>query len=79
VGVVSGETETSDNTKTISVSVQQQNLYWLAKAIMSEASVGRQEERIAVGWTVLNRLESNEFPSTIKQVVESGYAYNQEP
>ncbi|MCK4735734.1 MAG: cell wall hydrolase, partial [Methanophagales archaeon] len=55
------------------------NLYWLAKAIMSEASVGRPEERIAVGWTVLNRLDSNDFPSTIKQVVESGYAYNQEP
>ncbi len=79
VGIVSGETDTSDNTKTISVSVQQQNLYWLAKAIMSEASVGTQEERIAVGWTVLNRLDSNEFPSTIKKVVESGYAYNQEP
>ncbi len=79
VGIVSGETDTSDNKKTKSVSAQQQNLYWLAKAIMSEASVGTQEERIAVGWTVLNRLDSNDFSSTIKQVVESGYAHNQEP
>ncbi|MCK4732664.1 MAG: fibronectin type III domain-containing protein, partial [Methanophagales archaeon] len=62
-----------------SANIVTENLYLLAKAIMSEASVGRHEERIAVGWTVLNRLDSNEFPSTIKKVVESGYAYNQEP
>lgn len=39
------------------------------------------EERYAVGWTVLNRLESGEHGQTIEEVVtEPGqYAYNQEP
>lgn len=53
--------------------------YWLAKAIMSEASVGTQEEKVAVGWTVLNRLDSGRFGSSIERIVKGGYAYNQEP
>jgi len=56
-----------------------QNVYWLAKAIMSEASIGTREEQIAVGWTVLNRLDSGNFGSSIEDVVKSGYAYNQMP
>jgi len=55
------------------------DIYWLAKAIMSEASVGTPEERIAVGWTILNRLDSGEFEENIKEIVKSGYAYDQEP
>ena len=52
---------------------------WLARAIMSEASVGTQEERVAVGWTVLNRLSNGGFGSDIESVVKGGYAWNQEP
>jgi len=55
------------------------DIYWLAKAIMSEASVGTQKEQIAVGWTVLNRLDSGRFGDSIEDVVKGGYAYNQEP
>ena len=55
------------------------DVYWLAKAIMSEASIGTREERIAVGWTVLNRLDSGEFGGDIEEIVKGGYAYNQEP
>ena len=46
---------------------------------MSEASIGTQEERVAVGWTVLNRLDSGRFGNNIEDIVKSGYAYNQEP
>ena len=56
-----------------------EDVYWLAKGIMSEASIGTQEERIAVGWTVLNRFDSGRFGSSIEIVVKNGYAYNQEP
>jgi PKD repeat protein len=71
-----------------SANIITEDLYWLAKVIASEAgSVWdvdhwvrcSDEERVAVGWTVLNRLESNEFPNTIKKVVEGGYAHNREP
>lgn len=66
------------------------DVYWFAKVIASEAgSVWdidhwvrcSDEERSAVGWTVLNRLESGEHGQTIEEVVtEPGqYAYNQEP
>jgi hypothetical protein len=68
-----------DQTTKCSANIITGNLYWLAKAIMSEASIGRQEERIAVGWTVLNRFDSGNFGSSIKDVVKNGYAYNQEP
>jgi len=53
--------------------------YWLAKAIMSEASVGTREEQIAVGWTVINRLESGRFGDNVEYIVKRWYAYNQEP
>jgi hypothetical protein len=68
-----------------------EDVYWLAKAIASEAgsvydnSLGKwvqcsDEERISVGWTVLNRLYSGRFQNSIKAIVTSGaYAYNQEP
>jgi len=55
------------------------DMYWLAKAIMSEASVGTTEERVAVGWTVLNRFDNGGFGSSIEGIVKRGYAYNQEP
>jgi len=58
-----------------------EDVYWLAKAIMSEASVGTPEERAAVGWTVLNRLRSSRYGNSIKDIVTSPgqYATGQEP
>lgn len=55
------------------------NVYWLAKTIMSESSIGSQQEQIAVGWCVLNRLHNGGFGSTIETVVKNGFAWNQEP
>ena len=56
-----------------------EDVYWLAKAIMSEASIGTREEQIAVGWTVLNRLYSGRYGNSIEYIVTSWYAHNQEP
>jgi hypothetical protein len=53
----------------------------LATALMSEASIGTNEERIAVAWTIFNRVDSPQFPNTVCEVVYQGgqYATNQEP
>jgi hypothetical protein len=58
---------------------QTDDVYWLAKALMSEASIGTRDERIAVGWSILNRLDSGRFGNTIEEIVKGAYAYNQEP
>jgi hypothetical protein len=55
------------------------DIYWLAKAIMSEASVGTREEQVAVGWTVINRLDSHRYGNSIEHIVKTWYAYDQEP
>jgi hypothetical protein len=49
--------------------------------MMSEASIGTYQERIAVGWTILNRASSPDFPNTICGVVNQRgqYATNQNP
>jgi len=53
----------------------------LATALMSEASIGTNEERVAVAWTIFNRVDSPTFPNTVCEVVYQGgqYATNQEP
>jgi len=58
-----------------------EDIYWLAKAIMSEAGDCTPEEQAAVGWTVLNRLRSGIYEKSIKRIVTSPrqYAYNKEP
>ena len=54
--------------------------YWLATVLMSEASVGNRTERICVGWTVRNRLESGEYGSSIYNIAARGaYSISQEP
>ncbi|MCX6666129.1 MAG: cell wall hydrolase, partial [Euryarchaeota archaeon] len=58
---------------------QSDTTYWLAKGIMSEASIGVQQEQIAVGWCVLNRLHNESFGETMEAVVKNGFAWNQEP
>ncbi|MDI6886477.1 MAG: cell wall hydrolase [archaeon] len=56
-----------------------EDVEWLAKAIMSEAGGESQHEQIAVGHTVLNRLATSRFGENIKQIVERGYAYHKQP
>ena len=59
----------------------EQDAICLATAIMSEASVGTNEERVAVAWTIFNRVKSSSFPNSICEVVNqrSQYATNQKP
>jgi hypothetical protein len=58
-----------------------QDAICLATALMSEASVGTYEERVAVAWTIFNRVDSPNYPNTICEVVNQRgqYAANQEP
>jgi len=46
-----------------------EDLYFLAKVIMAEAEGEPYEGKIAVGSVIMNRLESNAFPNTLKKVV----------
>ena len=66
------------------------DIEWMSKVIASESgSVYDEgiwvkctdEERAAVGWTVLNRLERDTFGGTVQEVVTAAgqYAYGQEP
>jgi len=66
---------------TTPVFAQGEDAKCLATVIMSEASIGTSEERIAVAWTVFNRVNSPKFPKTICEVTNqpSQYATNQEP
>ncbi|GEM_PF-5583217 len=53
-----------------------EDVYWLAKTIVMEAGGSdiKGEERIAVGWTVLNRLDAKyKGLTTVKAIVEDGY------
>jgi hypothetical protein len=52
------------------------DIHWLAKAIVNEAGGVdvSEQERKAVGWTVLNRLDSGRYGKSIQEVVEKGYA-----
>lgn len=43
--------------------------YWLAKIIEAEASTESLEGKIAVGAVVINRVEADWFPDTIKEVI----------
>ena len=53
----------------------------LATTLMSEASIGTNKERIAVAWTIFNRVNSPNFPNTICEVTNQSnqYATNQAP
>jgi hypothetical protein len=57
----------------------QNDTYWLAKALTSEASIGTQAEKIAVAYCILNRYHKGGFGESIREVVQNGFAYNQEP
>lgn len=55
----------------------QNNIDRFARILQSEASVGNDNERNAVGWTVLNRMSRNNTNSVSD--VETAYSRNQEP
>lgn len=70
----------------IEVERAQEDIEWLAKLITSEAGsiydplVGKyvvctEQERTAVGWTVLNRLQSGKWGNTIEEVVLARQQY----
>ena len=49
--------------------VKEDDLYWLSRIIHAEAKGESAEGRIAVGNVILNRMESDEFPDTLKGVI----------
>jgi len=72
---------TALNATALGEDIKEQDTKCLATALMSEASVGTYEERVAVAWTIFNRVSSSEFPNSICDVINqrSQYATNQEP
>jgi len=74
----------------LTVTPNSEDIEWLATAIASEAGSvydGGQwvrctdEERAAVGWTVINRLKAGTYGKSIKDIVmaPNQYAHNQQP
>ena len=72
------------------VTISDEDIEWLSIAIVSEAGSvydGGQwvrctdEERAAVGWTIINRLKAGTYGDSIQDIVTAPaqYAYNQEP
>jgi hypothetical protein len=72
--------QTAEGTQEPSYAIDQ-DASCLATALMSEASVGTAEERVAVAWTIFNRVNSPNFPNTVCGVVNQRgqYATNQKP
>lgn len=74
-----GQVEWNDETGTASLSVQQagaksadypdEDLYWLSRIISAESRGESLLGQIAVGNVVLNRVKSQQYPDTIKEVV----------
>ena len=50
-------------------SYPEEDLYWLSRAIYSESGNQPMAGRIAVGTVILNRVASQQFPNTIKEVI----------
>ena len=48
---------------------QEEDLYWLSRAIYSESGNQPMKGRIAVGTVILNRVASDAFPNTIQEVI----------
>ncbi len=63
------ETETETETETEDKSYTEEELYILSHVIYGEAGGYSREEQIGVGSVVLNRVKSNRYPDTIKDVV----------
>ncbi|RBW71126.1 LysM peptidoglycan-binding domain-containing protein [Bacillus taeanensis] len=54
---------------TASSIIDQEEIEWLAKMIYCEARGESMEGQIAVGAVILNRMESDQFPNSVKEVV----------
>lgn len=59
----------TDGVKPPAASYNEEDLYWLARVISAESGGESLLGQIAVGNVVLNRVKSNIFPNTIKNVV----------
>jgi N-acetylmuramoyl-L-alanine amidase len=76
---VMAEHKGSKKSKTVSIAsvigqkARDEDRYWLAKIIEAEAGVESLEGKIAVGAVVINRVESEQFPDTIKEVIFQKY------
>lgn len=58
----------------------QEDLYWLSRIVSAEASGESYEGQVAVANSILNRVKSNDFPDTIKEVIfDTKYAVQYEP
>ena len=77
---INQQTQTTLMSQETNVAIDE-DISCLATALMSEASVGTNEERVAVAWTIFNRVKSSSFPNSICEVVNqrSQYATNQKP
>ena len=80
-----GTTDWDNASRTASVTIPrptwtEEDLLWLARIIQAEAGGEPMEGKIAVGNTILARVESNEFPNTIRDVIfDDKYAVQYEP
>lgn len=58
-----------------SSNVSQDDLYWLARAVYGEARGESYTGKVAVAAVILNRVQSKEFPDTIKEVIFEPLAF----
>ncbi|KPU42275.1 spore cortex-lytic enzyme precursor [Oxobacter pfennigii] len=67
------EAKTVSEAASVTAEVSEENIYWLARIIESEASGEPYLGKVAVGNVILNRMESKDFPDTIKEVIFDDY------
>ena len=62
---------------TISTDVDaEQEIWFLAKGIHGEASIGDREEKYKVGTVIMNRVQSNEYSNTVEKVLAEPRQYS---
>lgn len=54
----------------------EEDLYWLSRAIYSESGNQPMKGRIAVGTVILNRVADPEFPNTVKEVIFAPHQFS---
>lgn len=59
----------SYDTDTDAFNLYKTNLYWMSRIIHAEAEAESYEGKVAVGSVVMNRLNSNLFPNSVKGVI----------
>jgi len=69
-GIAGNQTQSALYSTPLSVSsAYSTNLYWLSRIIHAEAGAEPYTGKVAVGNVILNRVWSNQFPSTVKGVI----------